>query len=523
MDPIHKEALKKCRTRIVRDLMPQAELWDLLLQYDIFTPMMLEYIEAEKTRTDKNRKLLDDLARRGPEAYGKFLICLRESGHGSIADTIVEWERLTRRQKDPNYSDPTPATSGTKEGQILYSGAAASQPLSRENRNQNSLGNSSVIGQETNFALNQSQFTTGFTVNPPQSNALQAPNIGQNVPPQTQNITQNTQTEGDDISQEEEMMLLDEDVLDGMQPLPVPSAPVPSSAPQGGSTGFLSQQSQYQSLYEIQNSRGLDNTYKMDSTPRGCALIINNKNFQSIACRDGTDVDCQTLEDLFQYLGFEVTIKQDLTAYEMILAMNDFAHDQNLRNVDSIAVVILSHGHENETIHGVDNRSIKSLDVFKIFSSQNCPAMYNKPKLMIINACRGEGTDLGSSPSNEHDTVNRDVTSIGFSEDRNVNQPLSENQQRITGIPNMQDFLILYSTFPGHVSIRNTEHGSWFIQSLCEVFKTDAHDHSVLEMVTKVNRKVANFQDDVSSWRQIPAPTISLIKTWLLNPPIYQS
>ncbi|KAJ8320196.1 hypothetical protein KUTeg_001783 [Tegillarca granosa] len=347
MDPIHKEALKKCRTRIVRDLMPQTELWDLLLQYDIFTPMMLEYIEAEKTRTDKNRKLLDDLARRGPEAYGKFLICLRESGHGSIADTIVEWERLTRRQKDPNYSDPTPATSGTKEGQILYSGAAASQPLSRENRNQNSLGNS---------------------INPPQSNALQAPNIGQNVPPQTQNITQNTQTQGDDISQEEEMMLLDEDVLDGMQPLPVPSAPVPSSAPQGA------QQSQYQSLYEIQNSRGPDN--------------------------------------------------------EMILAMNDFAHDQNLRNVDSIAV---------------------------IFSSQNCPAMYNKPKLMIINACRGEGTDLGSSPSNEHDTVNRDVTSIGFSEDRNV------------------------------------------------------------------NRKVANFQDDVSSWRQIPAPTISLIKTWLLNPPIYQS
>lgn len=73
----------------------------------------------------------------------------------------------------------------------------------------------------------------------------------------------------------------------------------------------------------------------------------------------------------------------------MILAMNDFAHEQNLRNVDSIAVAILSHGHKNETIYGVDSVYIKSLDVFNIFSSQNCPAMYNKPKMVIINACRG--------------------------------------------------------------------------------------------------------------------------------------
>lgn len=538
MDPIHKEALKKCRTRIVRDLIPDAELWDLLEQYDIFTPMMLEYIAAEKTRSDKNRKLLDDLARRGPEAYGKFLRCLRESKQGDIANDIIEHERLIRRQKDPNYTEPTPATSGTEEGHILFSGAATSQPLRPENRDQNSLRSSGgVIGQETNFAFNQSQLTTGFISNTAGSNPLQTSNIGQNVPLQTPNTTQNTQTEGNDISRDEEMMLLDEDAPDGIQSPPGPSgdAPFTPSASQRSSAGFVSQPSQPQSFYDEQYSRDSENVYKMDTMPRGYALIINNKDFQLMNCRLGTDVDCQKLQDLFQYLGFEVIVKHNLTGYNMILAMNDFAHEQNLRNVDSIAVAILSHGHKNETIYGVDSVYIKSLDVFNIFSSQNCPAMYNKPKMVIINACRGEDEDLGTSLlNNESDTVSLDVTSIGFTEDpqfRNVNQPTNANipdlralnQQRNDGIPNMQDFLIAYSTFPGHVSIRNTEHGSWFIQSLCDVFKNDSHKHSVMDMMTKVNRKVASFQDDESLWRQIPAPSTSMIKRWLLNPPLYQS
>ena len=52
----------------------------------------------------------------------------------------------------------------------------------------------------------------------------------------------------------------------------------------------------------------------MESDPRGLALIINNENFDHLGRRDGTDIDCQALEDMLEnLLGFAVTKKVDLS------------------------------------------------------------------------------------------------------------------------------------------------------------------------------------------------------------------
>ena len=55
--------------------------------------------------------------------------------------------------------------------------------------------------------------------------------------------------------------------------------------------------------------------YPMKSTPRGFALIINNSDFQpesGFGPRHGSNVDVKNLDDLFQYLGFRVFVKQNL-------------------------------------------------------------------------------------------------------------------------------------------------------------------------------------------------------------------
>ena len=55
--------------------------------------------------------------------------------------------------------------------------------------------------------------------------------------------------------------------------------------------------------------------YPMKSTPRGFALIINNSDFQpesGFGPRHGSNVDVKNLDDLFQYLGFKVFVKQNL-------------------------------------------------------------------------------------------------------------------------------------------------------------------------------------------------------------------
>lgn len=46
MEKIHKDALRKRRTLLVRDITPDAELWDLLTEKNIFTPIMMEYIQV---------------------------------------------------------------------------------------------------------------------------------------------------------------------------------------------------------------------------------------------------------------------------------------------------------------------------------------------------------------------------------------------------------------------------------------------------------------------------------------------
>ena len=65
----------------------------------------------------------------------------------------------------------------------------------------------------------------------------------------------------------------------------------------------------------------LRQVYKMDSKPRGVALIINNETFNCqcpdhncLAHRDGTDEDCEMLENLFRHkLHFDVSVLRDLT------------------------------------------------------------------------------------------------------------------------------------------------------------------------------------------------------------------
>lgn len=78
-------------------------------------------------------------------------------------------------------------------------------------------------------------------------------------------------------------------------------------------------------------------------------------------------------------LSFQQEIKEDLLAFSKL---------ESLHNVDSLIVVLMSHG-SDQFIVGTDNQKINVLDLVKLFNGDHCPAMINKPKLFLINACRG--------------------------------------------------------------------------------------------------------------------------------------
>lgn len=79
-------------------------------------------------------------------------------------------------------------------------------------------------------------------------------------------------------------------------------------------------------------------------------------------------------------------------------AVIEFSKHPKLRRTDSIVVVIMSHG-KLGAILGVEWTEEKpdEFSIDKIYSHLgpvNCPALLNKPKIIIIQACRGGDTYL---------------------------------------------------------------------------------------------------------------------------------
>ena len=82
----------------------------------------------------------------------------------------------------------------------------------------------------------------------------------------------------------------------------------------------------------------------------------------------------------------------------------------------------------------------------------------------------------------------------------------------------MSDYLLSYSTIPGHVSWRNKKTGSWFIYTLANVFKDNATKEHLIDMLTEVNRKVAALELGGGIYRQQPEPVTHLQKKLYLFP-----
>lgn len=76
----------------------------------------------------------------------------------------------------------------------------------------------------------------------------------------------------------------------------------------------------------------------------------------------------------------------------MEAATADFSHRDEHRNSDSCFVVIMSHG-TLEGICGVsygDEEDIFPVDsIFHHLNTSSCPALRDKPKVILIQACRG--------------------------------------------------------------------------------------------------------------------------------------
>ena len=150
-------------------------------------------------------------------------------------------------------------------------------------------------------------------------------------------------------------------------------------------------QSEMKHVKYLQQKILLMQMVRMESTPQGIAVIINNKTFTStfgLGNRNGTDKDAVALERLFTYLGFYTNRYNDLTGSEMKRAVATIDY----RQYDCLLVAILTHGVQGK-LYGTDGEKIPVEDLTTLFNGDQCPSLIDKPKIFFLQACRGENRD----------------------------------------------------------------------------------------------------------------------------------
>ncbi|XP_014808566.1 PREDICTED: caspase-1-like [Calidris pugnax] len=224
------------------------------------------------------------------------------------------------------------------------------------------------------------------------------------------------------------------------------------------------------------------------------ALIICNIEFEHLSWRKGAEADVAGMTELLEGLGYVVDIHCNLTSQGMALVMKDFADRKEHCTSDSTFLVFMSHG-VRAGLCGTESRNettdILSLDtIYETFNNKNCRALLGKPKVVIIQSCRG-----------------RKVGSVWMSDSSDPAVPTPTEADSPAGLEDdamfqvhlESDFATLHSSTPDTASWRDEKKGSVFIQRLIEQFRNHACNSDLQEIFRKIQYSFGRFP------RQLPS------------------
>ncbi|XP_045540337.1 caspase [Papilio machaon] len=248
-------------------------------------------------------------------------------------------------------------------------------------------------------------------------------------------------------------------------------------------------------------------TYELEKFEKNCLIIFNQENVDGFKPRHGTEKDVQALKSTFTNYGFEVTEHKDFTKDEVFRELMTFS-ERDFTDYGCVAVAVLTHGSHHGLLRAKD-LPYSEIEIINHFKVYNKPTLVTKPKILIIQACRGKN-EMQGVPVFYRGTVRKDF---------------DESLEPYT-LPAESDMLILHSSYIGHPSHRDELYGSWFIQTLCHKINQLAATHDFESIVTEVKREVAvekyheeynrrTFEMDVN--KQMPVTTSTLIRKLYLK------
>lgn len=211
------------------------------------------------------------------------------------------------------------------------------------------------------------------------------------------------------------------------------------------------------------------------------ALIICNTEFKHLSLRYGANIDISGMKGLLEELGYDVVVKEELTAEGMESEMKDFAALSEHQTSDSTFLVLMSHGTLQGlcgTMHSEETPDVLLYDtIYQIFNNCHCPGLRDKPKVIIVQACRG---------GNAGEVWIRE--SSGAHSYRAVDLPRNMEADAVRMSHVEKDFIALYSTTPHHLSYRDKTRGSYFISKLISCFRIHACSCHLFDIFLKVQQ-----------------------------------
>lgn len=222
--------------------------------------------------------------------------------------------------------------------------------------------------------------------------------------------------------------------------------------------------------------------------------MINNNIFpqRDDVERTGSNDDVKNLTSLFDDFNFRTRVHNNQTRSEMLKLLTETA-EKDYSKFDCFVCVILSHG-SKDGINGTDDELIKVEAITSLFRRDECPSLEGKPKVFLIQACRGSRRDMVP--------IESDSDPIPFSS---------------SSLPADADFLICFASAPGHESYRQRLLGSWFISSVVSVFKEYAEQEHLMDMMIRVNKRVADFFSK-EGLKQMPCQVCMLTRKVFFDP-----
>lgn len=252
--------------------------------------------------------------------------------------------------------------------------------------------------------------------------------------------------------------------------------------------------------------------YKMNSKPRGLSLIIDIQEFTrpDLKFREGSQIDAENLKQLFTQLDFTVTMEKNLPGAKMRKTIRRFSQQDELGDADMCIVAILSHGTEKE-VFGSDGVPIPKEWIMEKFNNIECEELVDKPKFFIFQSCQGEQTDIGI----ERDDQGTNQAGIAAASMSSNEKPRKR--------PAWEDILIAHSTVPGYVSNRDQDQGSWFIQCLCDIFREQAADTDIRDMLDEVSERLTTYESEAGTVQSCTLENRHFVKKLYFNPGLYKT